>query len=156
LDLLGRAKALRTETANRLTAADEALAVYDQAVIGPDRVQAGLDALKAMVGADVLVVPEFTPPAALAAGWEAARDASEDLIAHLTRDFPVDDWLHGVARVREMPRLWERAVMLGDGLRGQGGLLSDLPNWEEPQLVPIQLPFRPGDHWLGMEFAAGT
>jgi hypothetical protein len=155
-ELLGRARALRAEIIARLAAADKALAGYDQAVTGPDRVLAATDALTAMLGADVLAVPEFTPPEQLATDWERARNGSADLIAHLVRDFPIDDWLHGIARIREKPRLWERAVLLSDGLRGQAGLLSDLPNWQEPQLVPIQLPYRAGEHWLGMEFAAGA
>jgi hypothetical protein len=77
--------------------------------------------------------------------------------APLNRDFPVDDWLHGIARVREMPRLWERVVLLSDALRDRGGLLGgDADNDDDTRLQPIQLPLRSGDHWLGMEFAAGA
>jgi hypothetical protein len=99
------------------------------------------------------VVPEFTTPAALAADWQNAVAGSGGLVQHLSqppvsRDFPLDDWVHGVARVREPLRLWEKAVTVAGALRGAG--------WQEPQLTPIQLPFHPGDHWLGMEFAAGA
>jgi hypothetical protein len=159
-DLLDRAQALLTEITSRLAAADKALADYDKAVTGPDRVQAATDALKALIGEDVLAVPEFTPPDQLAADWKKARTDSGKLIKHLVddfkRDFPVDDWVHGIARVREKPRLWEKAVLFSDALRGPGGLLSNLLGWQEPELVPIQLPYRANDHWLGMEFAAGT
>ncbi|MGE5830970.1 MAG: hypothetical protein ACM30G_21795 [Micromonosporaceae bacterium] len=148
-DLLRRAKALLAEIVVRLAGADQALAEYDQAVLGPDRVEAGVAALKALLGDDVLAVPEFTATAALAAQLRDARTDSPALVSHLVtagRDFPVDDWLHGVARVREAPRLWERVMVLSEALRG-----IDLPT-----LTPIQLPFRAGDHWLGMEFAPGT
>jgi hypothetical protein len=160
-ELLARTARLATEIAGRLADADAALAAYDAAVTAPDRVQAGLDALKALLGPDVLVVPEYAPPSSLAADWRKARGDSGKLLQHLTkqpvnRDFPVDDWLHGVARVREMPRLWEKVIMLSDALRDDGGLLGPLPPGGEPQLTPIQLPFHTGDHWLGMEFAAGT
>jgi hypothetical protein len=159
-DLLGRATALQAEIARRLAAADAALAEYDQAVTGPDRVTAGTQALTALLGEDVLVVPEFTPTDGLAEELRKARHDSGDLIRHLVddagRDFPVDDWLHGIARVREMPRLWERAVLLSDALRGQGGLLGDPFGLHEPALQPIQLPYRQHDHWLGMELAVGT
>ncbi|HEX2313537.1 MAG TPA: hypothetical protein VHJ17_07395 [Thermomonospora sp.] len=160
-DLLARAGSLRTEAAGRIAAADAALTVYDRAVTGPDRVAAATTALKAMLGEDVLVVPEFRLPDALGDEWRAAHRDSDRLTEHLVedfgRDFPVDDWLHGVARVRDKPRLWEKAVLLADALRGHGGgLLGDLLGREEPVLEPIQLPHREDDHWLGMEFADGT
>ncbi|MFJ9460721.1 hypothetical protein ACIRST_37325 [Kitasatospora sp. NPDC101447] len=160
-DLLDRATALRTEVLARLAAADTALAAHDAAVTGPDRVGAATDALRALLGQDVLAVPEFTPDPQLAADWTKARADSGKLVQHLTqppfgRDFPVDDWAHGIARVREKPRLWEKAVVLGDALRGPGGILGDLLQSAEPQLVPIQLPYRPDDHWLAMEFKPGT
>ncbi|RAY12577.1 hypothetical protein DPM19_23530 [Actinomadura craniellae] len=159
-DLLARARALRTDIAARLAAATAALAEYDQAVTGPDRVQAATDALRALLGEDVLAVPEFTPPAPVTADWKKSLNDSGELVEHLAedfdRDFPVDDWLHGIARVRDKPRLWEKAVVLSDALRGPGGLLGNLLGWQEPELQPVQLPYRNNDHWLGMEFADGT
>jgi hypothetical protein len=156
-DLLDRARALRTDIDGRLAGADKALADYDKAVTGPDRVQAAIEALTAMLGEDVLAIPEFTTSAQLASDWKKARGDSAKLTKHLVddfdRDFPVDDWLHGLARVREKPRLWEKAVMVSDALRDKGGLLGDQA---DPELTPIQLPYRANDHWLGMEFAAGT
>lgn len=155
-DLLDRARALRTEILNRLAAGNAALDAYDEAVTRPDRVQAASDALRAMIAEDVLVVPEFTPPDELADDWRDAYDDSDDLVRHLRtdhhRDFPVADWQTGIARVRDKPRLWERAVILGDALRGPDDELDP----DETRLVPIQLPYRPNDHWLGMEFAPGT
>ncbi|KOV28030.1 hypothetical protein ADK60_19155 [Streptomyces sp. XY431] len=159
-DLLARAQALQKDVTARLAAADTALAEHDAAATDPDRVRAATAALVAMLGEDVLVVPEFTPSDQLAQDWRRARADSPGLVKHLTddfdRDFPVDDWVHGVARVREKPRLWEKAVALGDALRGPGGLLGNVPGWQEPQLTPVQFPYRERDHWLAMEFRAGT
>ncbi|MCE3555572.1 hypothetical protein LWC33_29525 [Pseudonocardia sp. RS11V-5] len=159
-DLLNRVTALQSEIARRLTAADAALAVYDQVVSGLDRVTAGTAALSALLGDDVLVVPEYTLGDQQAAELQQARRASDDLVAHLVhdvgRDIPVDDWIHGVARVRDKARLWERATLLSDALRGEPGPLGDPPGVHDPTLVPIQLPVQPDDHWLAMEFAAGA
>ncbi|QDQ09593.1 hypothetical protein [Streptomyces spectabilis] len=165
-ELLDRARALRKDISDRISAADGALAEHARAVTGPDRVEAGLDALKALLGPDVLAVPEFTPPPAIAAELRKARGDGDKLLRHLTqpplsRDFPVDDWLHGIARVREMPRLWEQAVVLADALRDNGALRATPGSGPRtvdagPELEPVQLPYRPGDHWLGMEFAADT
>lgn len=156
LDLLTRAGKLAGELDARRAAATAALDRYDQAATGPDRVRAGTDALTGLLGEDVLVVPEFTPPTPVMQQWRRARDDSDDLVEHLraTRDFPVDDWLHGLARVRDKPRLWERTILLADALLGPGGLLgTGILGWKEPQLTPIQLPRVEGDHWLGLEFA---
>ncbi|MEU7005175.1 hypothetical protein [Streptomyces sp. NPDC046332] len=159
-DLLSRAQTLHGEVADRLAAADKALTAYDEALTGPDRVLAATDALRAMIGDDVLVVPEFTVPDQLHSDWKKARNDSSKLLGHLIqdakRDFPMDDWVHGMARVREKPRLWEQAVVIADALRGTGGLLGELPGWDEPELAPIQLPYRPNDRWLGMTFALGA
>ncbi|WIX99855.1 hypothetical protein QRX60_38260 [Amycolatopsis mongoliensis] len=161
-ELLTRARALQTDVTGRLAAANTALTGFDQAVTPADRTKSAIEALQAMLGTDVLVVPEYALPDQLAEDLHDALDDSNDLVAHLTqapvnRDFPVDDWLHGIARVREMPRLWERVVLLGDALRGNDGLLgSNAENDDDTRLQPIQLPLRSGDHWLGMEFAAGA
>ncbi len=61
--------------------------------------------------------------------------------AGLGLDFPVDDWLHGVARVREKAALWEHVVVSADALETG-----------EPDLTPIQLPFKADDFWLGLQF----
>uniref|UniRef100_A0AAU2K0M1 Uncharacterized protein n=1 Tax=Streptomyces sp. NBC_00049 TaxID=2903617 RepID=A0AAU2K0M1_9ACTN len=154
-ELLTRVQALLKEVDVRICSAGTALGGYDAAVTGPDRVLAGTEALKALIGEDVLTVPEFSPPDGLARDWRAALRDSGKLIDHLRTDppaprtFPVEDWLHGIARVREKPRLWEKAVVLADALIGYGGLLVTR---EEPRLTPVQLPHREDDHWLAMDF----
>jgi hypothetical protein len=159
-ELLTRAQALVADIDTRLEATKNTLADYDKAVTGPDRVRIATDALRAMLGEDVLVLPEFTPPNQLNSDWKDAVDDSDDLIEHLVdtegRDFPVDDWLHGIARVRDKPRMWERVVLLSDALRGPGGLIGDPFDRDDPALTPIQLPYKQHDHWLGMEFHTGS
>ncbi|MFI9456988.1 hypothetical protein [Amycolatopsis sp. NPDC052450] len=164
-ELLARAGKLETELigeGGRKQAAEKLLAVRDKAVTGPDRVRAGIDVLKALLGEDVLVVPEFTPSEEVLDRWRDARADSRELVAHLKpddiddpngRDFPVDDWLHGMARVREKPRLWEKTVQLAGALLAPGGLLgTEILGWREPELTPVQLPYVEDDHWLAMEF----
>ncbi|MFC9293793.1 hypothetical protein ACFTWH_07035 [Streptomyces sp. NPDC057011] len=154
-ELLTRTMDLLRDIGERIGRAEDGLRAYDAAVTGPDRVRAGLDALKALLGEDVLAVPEFTPSQALTEDWRAALRDSDALIAHLRTDppaprsFPVEDWLHGMARIRDKPRLWEKTVVLADALNGYGRLTVTR---EEPRLIPVQLPRRPDDHWLAMDF----
>jgi len=55
----------------------------------------------------------------------------------------VEDWLHGLARVREKVQHWENVTFLADALRQR-----------ELKLDPLQFPFRENDRWLGMTFRA--
>jgi hypothetical protein len=100
------------------------------------------------------MVPQITLPAAaadeLANAWQ--HSTSNKLTDYLTRsasatppglgrDFPVDDWLHGVARVREKMRHWENALLLGEAL----------PGATPPELTPLQLPYGEEEPWLALE-----
>jgi len=146
-DLLARAQNLRDEAVQRRTATDAALADYDTATGGPGRVAAATAAIRAALGPDALATSEFAISNDLSQAWQKVLTASQNgkLTQHLTRDFPVDDWLHGLARVRPRMALWERITVLA-GAVGQ----------DEPDLVPIQLPFQTGDPWLGLEIPSSS
>lgn len=57
------------------------------------------------------------------------------------RRFPVDDWLYGLARVREKMNAWENV-----------SVLSEIFGADLLGLQAVQLPFQPDDRWLGLEF----
>jgi hypothetical protein len=75
-------------------------------------------------------------------------DNSGALLTHLKNDrgrlFPEDDWLYGIARVREKLREWENVVFLSEAFERAS-----------PALTPLQLPHRTGDSWLALEFPEG-
>jgi hypothetical protein len=118
----------------------------------PGKVKALTGAAQALLGDDFRPVPAVTLPpdaaAELANAW--SYSTSNSLLQHLAavpgREFPVDDWLHGVARVRDRMRDWEAVVLLGEALGAAGPF----------NLIPLQLPYRPGEPWLGLEFPDGT
>ncbi|MCL4236549.1 MAG: hypothetical protein KJ042_18755, partial [Deltaproteobacteria bacterium] len=60
-------------------------------------------------------------------------------------DFPIDDFLHGIARVRDKMQAWEDTAMLAATL-----------GRVEPALTPMQLPHRPGEGWLALEIDPAT
>ena len=108
-------------------------------------------AAKALLGDDVVVVPEFViaPSQAGELGNALAASRSGALFDHLVHpankripaiDFPVDTWLHGAARVRERLRAWEQVTILA-GVFGR----------PEPPLDALQLPHVPGDRWFGLD-----
>ena len=72
-----------------------------------------------MLGDDFQIVPEFTVSTAQGGEWANAVNASDSnalftyLKTTLKIDFPVDEWLYTVARVRPPLHSWESLVMLG-------------------------------------------
>lgn len=129
------------ELDQRLAKADALLA--DATTAGGERkVELLTEAVKALLGDGVRVVPRFTLAAGQGDEWQNAFDQRAALLAHLqpARDFPVDDWLYGIARVRGKLHDWETLVQLTSAF-----------STAEPSLVPVQFPFRAGEPWLGLE-----
>jgi hypothetical protein len=145
-DLLARATDLRAEVTDRLSTSAAALADYDAATDGPGRVTAATAAIRAVLGPDALATIEYTLAQAVAADWQSSFQAGKNgtLTQHLTRDFPLDDWLHGLARVRPKAGMWERITLLA-GAVGR----------DDPDLIPVQLPFVRNEPWLGLEIPTG-
>jgi hypothetical protein len=139
-----RLVALAGQIDDRIAAAKVALDANAAATSDRARLKALEQAHTALLGDEARVLGEFPLPAAHAGEWANALQASRDgeLLGHLTaRPLPVDDWLHGVSRVREKVRQLEQAVLLSDPLGA-----------DEPSLTPIQLPHVPGEPWLGLEY----
>jgi hypothetical protein len=147
--MAGRAEAVADAIEARVAAALSALDTHGSAATGPARVAALEEAHRALLGDDARLVPEFTLETEQGAEWRNAVLASEGgaPFAHLAadHDVPVDDWLHGIARVREKLGHWEHVLLTSAPL----GLT-------EPDLTPIQLPYRAGDPWLGLEYPQET
>ncbi len=96
------------------------------------------------------IIPTFTLPAFTASEFQNAFNNKNKLLEHLTRlqpdgtqlsEFPQEDWLYGVARVREKMQHLERIVMMADAFKAN-----------EPVLHPLQLPFDANESWLAMEY----
>ena len=112
-----------------------------------ERVDTLQSAATALLGDGVLLVPEFTVDAPVVADQQAAIAASRDgsIFAHLGElDFPVDTWLHGVARVRDKAAAWESTQLMASAFAGT-----------EPSLDALMLPFVPGQGWLGLDLPPG-
>jgi hypothetical protein len=144
-DLLLHARNLVQECDERVAAVGERLARYAEATTESEREDAFTGAAHALLGDDFAVVPEFTLSESQARELQNAHGARDALLAHLTGrlgvDFPVDDWLYGVARVRLALQRWEALTVLAEALTGR-----------ELDLHPLQLPHRDGDSWLALAY----
>jgi hypothetical protein len=138
----------------RIDAADAAIARHATANPGQqaDVVIAGL---RAVFGEDFVSVPQFTLPATAVSELTnaVAHSTSGGLTKYLTdpppsglgRDFPEDDWLHGVARVRSRMHHLENVMLLAGAL----------PGATAPTLTPVQLPHEAGRPWLALDVPSG-
>ncbi|MTV36366.1 hypothetical protein [Duganella radicis] len=104
-------------------------------------------AAQALFGEGFLHLPRFQLAApVLDAFQRALADAQSGVtLNYLTQQakipFPVDEWLHGVARVRAPVQSLEGAMLYGEAL-----------GVAELSLLPLQLPYKENDSWLGLEF----
>lgn len=98
-----------------------------------------------LFGDDFKIISTFTAPSPQI--LNDAYHAQEDLLRYLTEshtptiDFPLDDWLYGVARVREKIHQWEQTMLLSEALGAT-----------ELSLEALQFPYEQGDCWLGLDF----
>lgn len=146
--LHARASHLRADIAQRLDAADAA--VTRSITASGDKAQQALaEAAQAMLGSTFMLLPEFALAAPRLAEWGNSWADREVYLDHLKTGtdgspFPIDDWLHGVARVRERMRHWEMVGLLGEPLGATTAASLDA----------LQFPHRPNDVWLGLAFPA--
>lgn len=138
--LVDTATALQADVQQRLAKAQAALGLSP---LPGRKVQ---EAAKLLLGEDFQMIPSFVlrTEAAddLANAWNHSR--SGELTRYLTdtigREFPVDDWLHGVARVRERLGQWETVSFLSEAFRDN-----------VPELTPLQLPHEAAASWFALE-----
>ena len=147
-ELVQKAAFLHADITNRITTADDALTRAGTTT--GDKAQAAIaEAAKAILGEAFMLLPEFRLTSDRLAEWNNAWNNSANLLTHLTTGpeaspFPVDDWLHGVARVRERLRHLEMTMLIGETLATD----------EPPVITALQFPHRANDVWLGLQFPA--
>lgn len=144
-DLKIGAENLSQEMQSRETKAGDFLASV--AGTGDPLVQVELvkNAAKAIFGDDFVTVPEFTLDETQGTEWQNSLLDSDKslryLLTDLDLDFPMDDWLYGISRVREKLYHVENTLLHIEGFNGT--TLS---------LVPSQFPYREDNYWLGLQF----
>lgn len=146
VELRDRAAALSADIEHRVAEATTAL-TQATAAVGDKAQKAAETAAKALLGEAFILLPEFIVPAAALAEWNNVWANRADLLTHLTTGpdatpYPVDDWQHGVARVRERMRSVEMTTLLGEALGAT----------DPPTLEALQFPYRADDAWLGLRF----
>lgn len=141
-----KASFLSEDINRRITTATDAIA--NASTLVDDKAQTAVEeAAHALLGEAFMVLPEFVLSIERLSEWENAWANRADLLTHLmtgpdATPYPVEDWLHGLARVRERMRWLEQVDLLGNALGAAG----------EVTLEALQFPHRPHDVWLGLKF----
>lgn len=123
----------------------EAYGKIASAAEGVEKTQAVITTGQMLFGEEFRMIPTYSVPSKISAMWQNARSGADSLLDFqkniLNNDFPVDDWLHGIARVHEKMWHWENITLLS------------LPFEKvEPVLEPFQLPVKPNDRWLAIQY----
>jgi hypothetical protein len=141
--LSSHAEIVMQHITERLQAYDEALLPIAEDASIDAQVATWLAAGRSIFGASFTWVPAFTLKLPDEIG-KAYAD-SDHVLRHARNqtDFPVDDWLHGVARVRPKARSLETSLLLTDNF-----------GTAVPALTPMQLPYRSDDFWLAVDYPA--
>lgn len=103
-------------------------------------------AVRKLLGEDFQLLPRFSLPTQTYEEWTVAWNDRSQLLRHqqeqLQEPFPVDTWLHGLARVRPFVGHWERCALFSE----------DYLEATPLEIHALQFPYRPNDTWLGLEF----
>ena len=144
-DIRNRAEQLIADLEKRVDVINNKLTDHDAAADPEERVQILTDTARSVFGNEFVLVPEFTIPDKQATEWNNAYTDRATLLDYqktqLKNDFPVDDWLYGVARVRDKMRHVENLFFLTEALETK-----------PPQLDPVQFPFSADAPWMALEF----
>jgi hypothetical protein len=107
------------------------------------RVGMVINAVKQLFGDSFIMLPKFKLSSFQSTEVNNAFQDSSVLLTYINgkNKFAVDDWMHGVARVREKLFHFENVSFLTEGFKTK-----------EPTLTPMQLPYRANDRWLASEF----
>lgn len=148
-DLLAKAQAIRDDLQTRVDAVDALITKHDAATTAAEKVTALLEAGKLLLGEDFKIVPEFALSPTQMAEWQSAYNDRTQLLSYqtttLSEDFPLDNWLYGIARVREKMGHVEKTAVIAEALADKTLVLE-----------PVQLPYRANDSWLALEYPDGT
>jgi hypothetical protein len=144
-DMYSHLQKLIVDIEGRVQTAADGLTAYAGATTETARTNAFTHSAHTLLSPEFMVIPEFTLAGEQADEIHNAYNAGSTLLQHqiatLGNDFPVDEWLYGIARVRDMMHRWEALTMLTDAIQNVS-----------LDLHPLQLPYMEDDSWLALSY----
>ena len=148
-DLVAQAQKLKEVIEEKVNKVDALMANYNSNDLDNDNqgVKILTQAAEILFGEEFKLFPAFMLTPEQGAEIQQSLDNTQQLLAYQTEeqntDFPVDDWLYGVARVREKMGDWENITMLSESMK----------ETLDVSLTPMQFPHDPTDQWLALSYA---
>ena len=142
--LVARVTALADDLSKRILTAQTAVTSAGALTTSAARVEQLRTAARTVLGDEMQLLPRFKLSDDRGLEFSKCVTGSAALLNDLKtngRRFPVDDWLYGLARVREKMNAWENTAVLSE-VFGAAPL----------SLNAVQLPYVSDDRWLGLEF----
>ena len=139
--------ALLSDLKIRILSAQDLITEANTFTNGKKKVELIQDAAKKFFGEDFKMIPSFSLPERQASEWANSYNDSDQLldyqknISEVKSDFPVDEWVYSLARVREKVREWEKLILVSEALSEQ-----------QLELKPIQLPYKEHDTWVALDY----
>jgi len=144
-DIKINAENLNKDITQRLADAQILMDKHENTTSPKQRVELISSAAKKLLHEDFKLIPEFKLTEKQADEWANALSDAGNLLRYLHNDkaidFPLDDWLYGMARVREKMHHLENATLFIEGMTS-----NSVP------LKAIQLPYRENDYWLALPY----
>jgi hypothetical protein len=144
-DIAARTVQLIAAVDARADGVNKKLVDHDAVAAADARVRLLTEAGRLVLGDEFVFVPTFPLPTAQAAEWTNAYDNREPLLRHqksaLGNAFPVDDWMYGLARVRDKLHHVENLTFLADAFQTDG-----------PELRAVQFPYAADAYWMAVEY----
>lgn len=146
-DINKQAEQLYEQLVKNIVDVNQLLTDANTSADAKEKVKLLTQAAKLLFSEDFQVLPEFTfSNEQLSELQNCVNDQSQLLSYQVNdqgEDFPVDNWLYGIARVREKLGSWENMVQLFEAFK---------PGSPTLDLLPIQLPYQENDTWLAMSY----
>ena len=146
-DLKVQAISLDNTVKNSVLKTQELINEYDIEANPVKKVNFLTEVIKRLFGEDFKIIPEFQLSSEHGSELKKSYDSTDQILKYQridkASDFPVDDWLYGVARVRDKLSHWENIVVLAEGFKVDDATFD---------LTPLQLPYKNNDSWLGLSY----
>jgi hypothetical protein len=145
-DLQARTQALTDDIGKKRIPGAEAILASLTTLSPEDQVKQVETAAKMILGDQFKMIPRYSLPAAQQAEISNSWNATNDLLGFsmTTRTNPLEDWLHGIARVHEKMKHLENCILLRQAFS---------MNENDLTMHPVQLPFKSAEyHWLALPF----
>jgi hypothetical protein len=145
-DITNAIQNLQTFFTAKITQCDTHIAACNATIVNAEKITELTKASKVIFGEEALLLPKFNVDVSIGTEFENAFLDTDKLLDYAETQDPnvlhVEDWMGGIARVREKVHHWENIAVLTNALQPSSML----------DVKPTQFPYQVNDRWLAIKF----